>query len=323
LPTSAPRRITNWAGFKIYSLSRSADGDRLTFAKWSEQDTALVGDLEADGAQVKQIRPLAASEGYSIPYAWTADSKAVILFSDRNGTWDILKQPLDQESAETIVAGPGVKDLTKLSPDGSWIVYVTYPDEGGPSTPVRLMRVPVSGGPSQLVMESRGYDSHSCSIGSEGFCVVKEVTPDLKEQVFTAFDPFKGRGREVWRDTKPSGLGWNLSMDGSRLAIVTGEEREHQIRIVSLREGTAQDLTVKGWSGILWIDWAADGRAVLASAVSPRGVTLLRVDMKGNAQPLWESRSAFNAYGMASPDGRHLAIATESSTSNIWMLENF
>ncbi len=109
-------------------------------------------------------------------------------------------------------------------------------------------------------------------------------------------------------------------MDGSRLAIVTGD---HWIRIVSLREGTTQDLTVKGWSGFRWVNWAADGKAFVISAFSPRGVTILRVDLKGNAQPLWESRSVFNAGGSPSPDGRHLAIMTQGSSCNIWMLENF
>ncbi len=319
VPTSAPRRVTNWAGFKIYNLSHSADGSRLTFAKWSEQDTSLVGDLEADGTHLKQLRPLTASESMNAAQSWTADSKAVIFTSDRNGRQDIFKQTLDQESAETIVAGPGEKYDPKVSPDGSWIVYTSV----SPSTPTRLMRVPVSGGPPQLVMDSPGSTAVSCSIGSDGFCLSRELTPDQKQTIFIAFDPFRGRGRELWRETKGSALGWNLSPDGSRLAIVMDEEGEHQLRIVSLREGTAHDLTVKGWSGFMYVDWAADGRALLAVAFSPRGVTLLRVDMNGNAQLLWESRSVSDGWSVTAPDGRHLAIDTQGSNSNIWMLENF
>ncbi len=150
VPTSVPRRITNWAGFQIYNPSPSADGSRLTFAKWSEQDISLVGDLESDGTHLKQVRPLTGNEGVNLASDWTADSKAVILMSDRNGNMDIFKQPLDQESAEVIVAGPEYKNFPKLSPDGSWIVYGVYSTAGPPA---RVMRVPVSGGPPQLVMD--------------------------------------------------------------------------------------------------------------------------------------------------------------------------
>jgi len=317
LPIGTPRKISNWAGSKIHNLSQSADGSLLAFERWSQEDTSLVGNLDADGAHVKQLRPLTSSEGFSVPYSWTGDSKAVIFMSDRNGNRDIFKQPLDQESAEAVAEGPGDRRWPRVSPDGAWIVYLTYDTPDG-----SLMRVPVSGGPPEAVMNSPEWSGHSCSVGSGGFCVVAEDTPATKQVIFTAFDPFKGRGRELWRESERE-VGWNVSMDGSRLAIATGEERERQIRIVSLHEGRAQDLTVKGWSGFTYVDWAADGRGVLASVLSPQGVTLLHVDMNGNPQPLWESRSVFNAWCFASPDGRRLVIATEGSNSHIWMLENF
>ena len=126
-------------------------------------------------------------------------------------------------------------------------------------------------------------------------------------------------------DTDPgdSEYGWDLSRDGSRLAVATGNERNHQIRIVSLRDKRGHDLTVKGWTGITWVSWTAEGRALLVSVQSPHGSTLVRVDMAGNGQPLWESRSGYNAYGISSPDGRYMAIGAGIQNSNLWMVENF
>ena len=56
---------------------------------------------------------------------WTADSKAVIFHSNRNGSWGIFKQLLGQETPEAVVMG--TEDLAPassvLSPDGSSLIY--------------------------------------------------------------------------------------------------------------------------------------------------------------------------------------------------------
>ena len=87
---------------------------------------------------------------------------------------------------------------------------------------------------------------------------------------------------------------------------------------------------MKDWPHPLHLDWAANGKAVFVSQhrlVGPLwespGVTLLRVDLDGNAKPIWESASAEGAVGIASPDGRYLAINVFSAERNAWMIENF
>jgi Tol biopolymer transport system component len=86
---------------------------------------------------------LTLSEGENMPLDWTADSKAVIFTSNRNGHWGIFRQSLDADAAEPIVSGPEDALGGRVSPDGAWVLYETAPRNAGPSTP--LMRVAITG----------------------------------------------------------------------------------------------------------------------------------------------------------------------------------
>jgi len=84
-PRGQPKRLTNWAGFCMDTPSATADGKRLTFRKWSWQGSVYVADLQANGKRITTPRRLTLSEGLNYPRAWTADSKAVVFRSRRNG----------------------------------------------------------------------------------------------------------------------------------------------------------------------------------------------------------------------------------------------
>src|SRR5437763_4276804 len=86
----------------------------------------------------------------------------------------------------------------KLSPDGQSIVYVHFQRNQGPDSPVLLMRVPTSGGPSRRVLEAR-IDGYRCSKAPATLCLFAEHSSDQKQLVFTAFEPEKGRGHELAR----------------------------------------------------------------------------------------------------------------------------
>ena len=82
------------------------------------------------------------------------------------------------------------------------------------------------------------------------------------------------------------------------------------------------------------LNWEADGKGIFASSQTKTGSVLLRVSMTGEAQVVWKQNgsnarnrpfdSSHSApFGVPSPDGRHLAIYGWSTSSNMWMLENF
>jgi hypothetical protein len=71
------------------------------------------------------------------------------------------------------------------------------------------------------------------------------------------------------------------------------------------------------------VDWAADSKSLFVSSQSPTGSTLLHVDLNGHATPLWDQRGAWRTWAIAAPNGRELAIQGMTSSTNVWMIENF
>jgi serine/threonine protein kinase/Tol biopolymer transport system component len=327
-PTGKARRITNWADFSLAGPNATADAKRLVFSRVSAQTDVYVGDLETSGMALKtQPRRLTVDERNHWPTAWTPDSKAILFISDRGGNWDIYEQSLDQVTGELLVGTPQAKDIPRLSSDGAWIVYESFAklQDEGTSAPSQLRRVPVSGGPSQLVLTSHSLVDHRCARAPATLCLVGERTEDQKQWAFTAFDALRGRGREVTRiATKPGfGYNWDLSPDGSQIAMLFPAGENH-IRLLPLAAGAPRDLVVNGWYGFTnGPDWAPDGKGFYVGSSSPRGATLLYIDLNGHASALWEQKGSFTAWGVPAPDGRHLAILGYTVDSNVWMLENF
>ena len=98
---------------------------------------------------------------------------------------------------------------------------------------------------------------------------------------------------------------------------------EGRIRLLSLKGEPERDIDVKGWAGFNSVDWAADGKSLFVSSQSPISSTLLRVDMEGHATPLWDQPGGFSTWAVPAPNGRELAIQGMTSSSNVWMIENY
>jgi hypothetical protein len=140
---------------------------------------------------------------------------------------------------------------------------------------------------------------------------------------FSTFDPEKGRGSELTKIAvdPESDLFWDLSPNGQHVAVLEG--LSGRIQIVSLSGEPVREIKVKGMTTTSFIDWAADGKAVFVSRPTRRGFELVRVDLLGNIQVLWEETGGLGTAALASPDGKYLAIRGWSVTSNYWMTTNF
>ena len=321
-PTENPRRLTNWSGFCLGGASVTADGKRLAFMETTHKSSVNVASLQGSGMRIATPSLLTLSEGENMPLDWTADSKSVIFVSNRNGHWGVFRQSLDGDAAEPITSGTEDANAAQVSPDGAWVLYEPRTKNAGPSTPVPLMRVAVTGGPAQLVLVAPIY-GYRCAKAPATVCVFGEFTPDRKQLIFTALDPLKGRGRELARfDTDPTAqYDWDLSPDARFIDI--RKNRDPRLSMLSLTGREPRELVVKGWSALINLNWAADGKGLFTSGLVERGSVLLYVDLQGNAHPLWEQRGSLATWAIPSPDGRHLALSGWTKNSNFWMLENF
>ena len=332
--TGKPKRITQWAESSLGSLYASADGKRLTLLKVTGQGQVYLGELPAGGKGMSAPRRLSIDEYSDVPNAWTRDSKEVLLWSNRYGMRGIFKQQINQDAVEPVVTGPQDAVTPRLSADGALVLYMQVPKaawEAGTSlsTPGRLMRIPVSGGVPQLVLETRAWQSFDCARTPASLCVVLEASQDEKHLTVTAFDPLRGRGKVLRTiDEDPSAYFYvaGLSPDGSTFALSSGGQPEIRIRLLSLSGGSDREFVVKGWSVLSWngLEWSPDGEGLYCGARSPQGSTILYVDLNGNARVLWQFKGVSNpVWGIPSPDGKYLAMAGAVQNSNVWMLEGF
>jgi eukaryotic-like serine/threonine-protein kinase len=317
-----PQRLTRIAGFEVNPTSVTSDGKKLIVLEWAPHVSVFVGDLQAGGKRMTTPTRLTLDERWNEPLAWTADSKSVLFYSNRGNVGRIFKQTLGQDTAAPLVTGKKGEDPGDgcLSPEGSWFFYKARPDG---ETQDKLMRIPITGGTPQPVLTANLDGRPHCARSPATLCAMAERSADRKQLVFTAFDQVKGRGRELTRfNTEATAdYWWDLSPDGTRLAIV--KSRDGRIRILSLNGRAPQEITVKGWNTLTTVTWAANGKGLFASSFTDRGAVVLSVDPLGNAHLLWEHLGGIDTYAVPSPDGRHLAVRAWNLEDNLWMMENF
>ena len=325
-PIDEPKRITRWAGTYLEELSASADGKKLTVRKVDNQAQTYLGELTAGGTRMNPPRRLTNDEHFDLPFAWTADSKAVLFYSCRE-LCSIFKQGITQDTAEPVVSGSQSQGAfrPRLSADGAWILYLESPNAG--SGPTHLMRVPANGGVSQFLLDARDLLDYGCARAPASLCFITEESQDQKKFTLTALDPLKGRGkvlRAMEKDPSVSFVG-GLSPDGTTFALSQLGEAEIHIRSLSLSGGSDREITVKGWPKITGLDWTPDGKGFCVASASPQARTLLHVDLQGNARILWQFKGSPQAgfWGIPSPDGHYLAINHGATNSNVWMVEGF
>jgi hypothetical protein len=202
-------------------------------------------------------------------------------------------------------------------------VYFEVPSELWTLSAANVMRVPVHGGAPEQVFSARTYNGLRCTNASANFCVFADQSVDGRELIFNAFDPVKGRGRELARvPCNPSRhYNWAVSPDGKYISVKQSEQST-----IYLRRTDGQpipDITVKDWPALDNMDFAADSKGLLMNA-SPNGIrTLLYVDLTGRARQLWQPQSPKVGWAVPTRDARRLAIEGETVSSNIWSLKDF
>jgi DNA-binding winged helix-turn-helix (wHTH) protein/Tol biopolymer transport system component len=311
------KRITHENG-SITQINGTADGKTLSFLRENQAPSAFIGTLAPDGTTFIAHKRLTLDESASFPTSWTADSKAVLFSSDRNGTSEIFKQAVDQPLAESLVTSAEQLTLPRLTPDGSEILYISTPKSASPETPSSIFAIPTAGGTPRLVLKDVRIWNVQCARLPSTVCMYGINKGNAMETY--RFDLSSGKSTGPPQIDPP--CNWSLSPDGSLRAIIPLGIEKGTIQLRSTSSDKARDLVVKGWNGLLNIDWSADGKSLLVGRHNAyKETALLKVTLDGKVSVLL--RSNYIEYAIPSPDGRLLAMSEDSPTKNVWEIENF
>jgi len=323
--TGDPVRLSSDTG-DVFSISITADGKRITYLKGVPHPDVYVAEVKGPGV-INEPQRLTFEQHKDIPYDWTLDNKDIIFASDRTGALSIYKQAIDQLVPDLLVRSAHQLIESRLSPDGTQLIYVEHPNWGENDSATALMRAPLAGGAPQRILEAKWITNQQCARAPAATCLYSI----LKDQALTffTFDPFKGKGKQVLRieQAAPKDYNWSLSPDGSMLAIASARTDEQpRIRLVPLN-GTPENrapekwLTIHGWPGLAALDWAADSKSLWAPSTGDEQNTLLNIDLQGQVRAVWQPKKKIVGWAIPSRDGRFLALHVGSTSANAWMLE--
>jgi hypothetical protein len=191
------------------------------------------------------------------------------------------------------------------------------------------MRVGVNGGTPEPVRIDGNLDEFRCPIGTGTQCVLRTV--EEGQFVFHALDPVAGEGPELARTAwSPSvTLDWDVSPDGSQMAIPNHNPQDAKIRLVRLTNevpGVAEKtVTLIGLADLFGVTWTADGQGWYVSVrTATSGILaghLFYVDPQGHWTHL--SGPALPSFLVPSPDGRQVVFPQDTAQSNACLFHGF
>ncbi|MGP0096099.1 MAG: winged helix-turn-helix domain-containing protein [Terriglobales bacterium] len=324
-PSGNTTQLTSGRSYRASSMTASADGKRLIVLKQHDESQIYIGDVTFgnNGFNPRRFTP---DDWYNVVQDWTGDSKAILFHSNRSGRWAIFKQDIDAQTPEPLIAGPENYFYAKRSAQGTLLYLATAsPNRNEPNDPtIRVMSTSEQGGARTTLM--MGHNAFKCGSSPSSSCVVSEFADH--QLVFFRLDPVKGKGEEI---TRVAGYQapeprWDLSPDGSKLAIVDPDQHKGEIRVLSLSDRRVTVLAVRSWkwSDLALISWAADGKSCFVEAEGSSNA-LLSVDANGNSKVLYEFPGAAGWISsiVPSPDGKRLAFTRRVYVQDVMLLENF
>jgi Tol biopolymer transport system component len=335
----APQRLTNWAGFSLGTMSASRDGKLLALTRETDQSNIFVGELSDHGDSLRHLRRMSPGDRVEWPGAWSADSRALFLQSDRTGHMNIFRQRLGLTNAESVVMDQDDNRAPVLSSDKRWILYFAWPRSTPQTNTAKLMRKPLAGGTAELVLEAKGAPGSAqtsyrvimptmtgqpafrCPSQRDSACVLAEA--GQHEVVFYSFSPVPAATKsELFRikADDPNTVAWDLSPDGSRVAYAEYDWHSTTVHIRDLGTNLVRDVPLKDAVELSTLAWSADGQSLFTTTFSLTGSSLLHVDLDGKYRLLYKGAKEVEG-ARPSPDGRYLAFGDVVSASNVWLVE--
>jgi eukaryotic-like serine/threonine-protein kinase len=316
-------QIIDKDGTVIDSVSGTADGKRIVFIRTTGSHPIYVAELASDRGALERIRRLNSDNWDNFPSSWTRDGSAIFFSSIRRGKAQVFKQRLTQSIPERLVSGRDDYGGAVESFDGLWLLFSARSEK---EKGLRLMRMPISGGTHDVVLTSDStFAGYQCASRANR-CLLAEITEKggIAEQVYSSFDPVRGRGAILMKVDSATGSHYDFSVspDGQRVAFVSSSDK---IAILDLERRSKTELALPSHSSAKEVSWSVDQKSLFISAVLENEPTpsILRVDFAGHITHLFHDPNGWAAAATPSPDGHFLAFTNTVQERNAVMLEDF
>ena len=315
------RRIKCTASIR---LSATSDGTKVGYLKGASESDVYVGDLSEGNTRLSNTHRLTLDDAGDYVHGWTRDSRNVLFESDRSGQWTSYSQPFDGPDPTRLVASEADAVKAISTPDGVWILYLSLPPKRDQSDRVKgssLMRMRVSGGaPVEVVALERAASFH-CPAAQSKLCVMEERFGG--NVLYSYLDPIHGKqGPFRPMETIPSEIDWDLSPDGSTIAVVPRTGNDSRIWLFKGSE-PKREITVTNAEQLRSVNWWPDGKGFFMSSSGDGNPLLVTVPLSGRASVLSREIISVPSWGVPSPDGKRLAFVCYPNSYKAWMVDRF
>jgi eukaryotic-like serine/threonine-protein kinase len=313
-----PAQITNVPDFTFNRPTLTADGRQLAFIVTRQKIEVYVAAFDAAHRELREVRRAVFSNADSWPSAWTPDGRAILFSTQREPTLGIYRQPLDSADAQKVLTSTDVSaEHAVISPDRRWIYYLTEPRRS-------VMRVPAAGGAAEPMPQftTAGVSTWlKCARAPANRCALTNVSPDrMRVTIFDGGNPAVKQELDFPAPTVADG--WDLSPDGTRIAILVSRPARRLIVVdVRTRRVVRQFDSVPAAQWVAWIS-DADGW-LLTAPVGVTGAEVIHLDARGNVKTMWKSPYQRLWRPVVSPDGRYVAFSSRMTESGAWLLRGF
>ncbi|MEZ4869421.1 MAG: hypothetical protein R3C14_49315 [Caldilineaceae bacterium] len=174
-----PKRIT--AQGPSYLHGWSPDGKYLVYTAMRNGDYDIYR-IAADGSDGEQETQLTTAPGLDDGPEYSPDGKYIYFNSVRSGTMQIWRMKSDGSEQEQVTGDEFNNWFPHISPDGRWIIFVSYtqevaPSDHPPAKRVYLRLMPVSNGGPKVI---------AYLYGGQGTMNVPAWSPDSKHVAFVS-----------------------------------------------------------------------------------------------------------------------------------------
>jgi serine/threonine protein kinase/Tol biopolymer transport system component len=303
-------------------ISVTTDGTRMAYVRLDRQIDVYVAALARPG-------PLDAwrftlHDGVDYPVDFARDG-SLLFISDRQGhPASLFQQRLDEHDPTVLVPDVPAQAGGSVTPDGRGLVWFRPVDQARGRWQLIAVDEPTQS--PRVVAESRQSRQKRlplvrCATVSSGPCVVAEGADDNPR--FVEIDPKRGRVRDIARIrvSDPWFVTWDLDGRGERIVVADGRQA---LYLVSVKDGTSTplpDLPASCWPE--HIKWAPDGSWLLVSCGTwtASRCWIIRYDLEGRTDLLWERQACVTPRVFISPDARRVAFSMIPLDTDVWMLE--